>query len=323
MLSEESNGDSAATIASKVIASKLIRYSIDRLREELKAMGTASSVFWERVEQVSQGDPDYLFLTPSSTPLFLFPLWVERSLSQTRDMAFQYELAYALVALYFYLRILDDAMDGSVESGALLPLLTSLFAYFNRALHNLFSDSDPFWDYFYRIIDLSTEGMVADFSAANIKSEDFLQLAGPKSYCVVIPIAAVLCKYKRCDQFERWSEFWHAFSAWNQMRDDVRDWYADKERNLCTYLLSQAQRLKQKDESVEQWMIRDGYRWSIGVLNQFAKRARDLTTELNVPEMEEELEAQYDRLSQHLEHLCDTFSRIDRGMGRVLNGHAG
>jgi hypothetical protein len=323
MLSEESNGDSAATIASKVIASKLIRYGIDRLREELKAMGTASSVFWERAEQLSQGDPDYLLLTPFSTPLFLFPLWVERSLSQTRDMAFQYELAYALVALYFYLRILDDAMDGHVESGSLLPLLTSLFAHCTHALQNLFPHGDQFWAYFHKLIDLSTEGMVADFTATDIGSEDFCQLAAQTFYCALIPMAAVLCRYNRCDQFERWSEFWHAFSAWNQMRDDVRDWYADKESNLCTYLLSQARRLKRQDESVEEWMIRDGYRWSIGVLNQFANRARELTAELNVPEMEEELEAQYDRLSQHLERLCNTFSQIDRDMGRVLNGYAG
>jgi len=323
MLSEESNGSSTATITSRLIAPQLIRHSIDRLRGELGTMGTASQVFWERAAQVAQGDPEYLLLTPFSTPLFLFPLWVERSLSPTRDMALQYEIAYATITLFFYVRILDDAMDGHVESGALLPLLTSLFAYFNRTLQNLFPHNDPFWTYFYKVIDLSTEGMVADFSAASLTSEDFLQLAGQKSYCVVIPIAAVLCKYKRCDQFEHWSELWHAFSAWNQMRDDLRDWYLDSKNGLCTYLLSQAQRLKREDESVEQWMIRDGYRWSIGVLNQFAERSRELTAELNVPEMEEELELQYDRLNQHLEHLCDTFSRIDHDLGRILNGHAG
>lgn len=320
---EESNSDSPAAIASKLSVPQLVRYSIDRLREELRNMETACAVFWARAEQLGQGDPEYLFLNPFSTPVFLFPLWVERSLSQTQDMAFQYELAYASIALYFYVRILDDAMDGHVESGPLLPLLTFLYAHSNRALQNLFPHGDPFWAYFYRLIDLSTEAMVADFSAANLTSEDFLQLAAQKSYCVLIPMAAVLCKYKRYDQFERWSELWHAFSAWNQMRDDVRDWYLDRKNSLCTYVLSEAQRLKRKDESVEQWMVREGYRWSLGVLNQFAKRARELAAELNVPEMEEELEARYDQLSQHLGHLCDTLSRIDRGMGRVLNGRAG
>jgi len=320
---EESNGNSRAATTSKLTVPQLIRYSVDRLREDLETMESASAVFWARAEQLGQGDPEYLFLNPFSTPVFMFPLWVERSLSETQDVDFQYELAYASTAMYFYVRILDDAMDGHVESGALLPLLTSLSAYFNRALRNLFPASDPFWTYFYRVIDLSTEGMVADFSATQITSEDFIQLAGQKSYCVMIPIAAVLCRYQRCDQFERWSELWHAFSAWNQMRDDLRDWCLDSKNGLCTYLLSEAQRLKRKDESVEQWMVRDGYRWSIGVVNQFTKRARELTAELNVPEMEEELEAQYDRLSQHLEHLCDTFSRIDHDLGRVLHGRAG
>jgi hypothetical protein len=317
---EESNGDPPA---SKMSVPQLVRYSIDRLREELRTMETASAVFWARAEQLGQGYPEHLFLSPFSTPVFMFPLWVEQSLSETHDVDFQYELAYASIALYFYVRILDDAMDGHFASGSLLPLLTSLYAHFNRALQNLFPHGDPFWAYFYRLIDLSTEGMVADFTAANLTSEDFLQLAAQKSYCVLIPMAAVLCRYQRCDQFERWSELWHAFSAWNQMQDDVRDWYVDQKNGLCTYLLSQAQRLKRKDESVEQWMVRDGYQWSIGVLNQFAKRACELAAELNVPEMEEELEARSDQLSQHLGHLCDTLSRIDRGMGRVLNGLAG
>jgi hypothetical protein len=317
---EESNGDPPA---SKMGVPQLVRYSIDRLREELRTMETASAVFWARAEQLGQGYPEHLFLNPISTPVFMFPLWVEQSVSETQDVDFQYELAYASIALYFYVRILDDAMDGHFESGSLLPLLTSLYAHFNRALQNLFPHGDPFWAYFYRLIDLSTEATVADFTAANLTTEDFLQLAPQKSYCVLIPIAAVLCRYKRHDQFERWSELWHAFSAWNQMQDDVRDWYLDQKNGLCTYLLSQAQRLKRKDESVEQWMVRDGYQWSIGVLNQFAKRARELATELNVPEMEEELEARSDRLSQHLGHLCDTLGRIDRGMRRVLNGLAG
>jgi hypothetical protein len=320
---EESDGGPPAATASKISVSQLVRCSIDRLREELRTMETASAVFWARAEQLGQGYPENLFLNPFSTPVFMFPLWVEQSLSETQDVDFQYELAYASIALYFYLRILDDAMDGHVESGSLLPLLTSLFAHCTHALQNLFPHGDQFWAYFHKLIDLSTEGMVVDFTATDLGSEDFCQLAAQTFYCALIPMAAVLCRYNRCDQFERWSEFWHAFSAWNQMRDDVRDWYADKESNLCTYLLSQAQRLKRQDESVEEWMIRDGYRWSIGVLNQFAKRARELTTELNVPEMEEELEAQYDRLSQHLERLCNTFSRIDRDMGRVLNGLAG
>jgi hypothetical protein len=70
-------------------------------------------------------------------------------------------------------------------------------------------------------------------------------------------------------------------------------------------------------------MIRDGYRWSMGVLNQFAKRVREIAAELNIPEMEKELKARTDQGSRQLEHLCDTLSRIDRGMGRVLNGHVG
>ncbi len=286
-------------------------------------METASSVFWVRAEQLGKGDPEYRFLTPFATPAFHFPLWIERSISQTQDMDFQYELAYASTALYFYVRFLDDAMDGHAESGALLPLLTSLNAHFNRALQNVFPDGDPFWAYLYRLIDLSTEGMVADFTATNIALEDFLKLAAQKSYCVLIPMTAVLCKYKRYDEFERWSELWHAFGAWNQMRDDVQDWYMDSKNGLCTYLLSQSQRLKRKEESVEQWMIRDGYQWSIGVLDQFAKRARELATELNVPEMEEELDARYNRFGRHLEHLCATFSRIDHELGQVLNGRAG
>jgi hypothetical protein len=320
---EESDGDSAAAIAAKMSVSRLVRYSIDRLRVELSTMETASAVFWARAEQLGQGYPEHLFLNPISTPVFMFPLWVEQSLSATQDVDFQYELAYASIALYFYVRILDDAMDGHFESGSLLPLLTSLFAHCTHALQNLFPHGDQFWAYFHKLIDLATEGMVVDFTATDLGSEDFCRLAAQTFYCALIPVAAVLCRYKRCDQFERWSELWHAFSAWNQMQDDIRDWYMDQKNGLCTYLLSQAQRIKRKDESVEQWMIRDGYRWSMGVLNQFAKRVREIAAELNIPEMEKELKARTDQGSRQLEHLCDTLSRIDRGMGRVLNGHVG
>lgn len=284
-------------------------------------METASAVFWVWAEQLGRGDPEYLFLNPLATPIFSFPLWVEQSLSESQDKAFQYELAYASIALHFYVRLLDDAMDGHIECSRLLPVLTSLYAHSYRSLQSLFPPDDPFWNYFYELTDLSADATIADFTATSLTSQDFIRFAAQKSYCVLIPMIAVLCRYKSYADVDRWLQFWHAFAPWNQMRDDVFDWYSDRKNNLCTYLLSEAERRKREDESVEHWMLRDGYEWSLHVLDSLFKRVRQLAAELNCPEMEQHLEERYQKLDRDIRHLTETLRRMDREIGRVLDGH--
>jgi hypothetical protein len=301
---------------------QLVQCSLDRLRDDLKHCPVASEVFWRRAKELGANAPQNLFLNPLSTPVLLFPLWIEQSLSDRPDVEFQYELAYASINLLYYVRLLDDAMDGHVNSAHLLPLLTSLHARFQGELQKLFAPDDRFWKYFFKLIEFSTEVTVADFSTDNFTPAEFMEFAAQKSCCALIPIAAVLCRYRQDERFERWSRMWIAFSAWNQMRDDISDWFADFQNNINSYLLSEARRLKRHDEDVPQWMLREGYEWSMGVLHKFATEARELAGKLEVPEMQMDLDERYRQVEREFRFICNTLTRIETEMKRVVGNGA-
>jgi hypothetical protein len=289
---------------------ELIRASIRRLHEDLRRCPVASTLFWRRANELGDSHPENLFLNPLSTPVFLFPWWVELSFSPAPDMEFQSDLLYVCINLLYYVRILDDAMDGHRQSSELMPLLMFLHSRFQGGFQALFDKDDRFWRSFYRLIDLTTEVTAEDFLLKEVTFSDYMRLSAQKSCAALIPISAVLCRYKRYDEFDRWSALWTAFSAWNQMRDDLLDWSRDMENGTATYLLSEAARRKRADEDVPRWMLREGFDWAIDVLEEFAKKATELASKFPVPEMQEDLNRRYERVAGDFRFVSSTLKRI-------------
>ena len=63
------------------------------------------------------GKPEAYFKHPLGFPMLLFPWWLEKTLHHNPDTAFQTDLVYSTVNGYFYIRLIDNLMDGhaSVE----------------------------------------------------------------------------------------------------------------------------------------------------------------------------------------------------------------
>lgn len=274
-----------------------VRDALQRLEGDLRDCPTVSDHFWRRARELGGSNPENLFLNPLSTPVLLFPQWVERSFTPTPDIDFQREVSYAAINLLYYVRLLDDAMDGHCTSAELLPALTFLHSRFQGGFQSLFPSGHRFWSYFFEILDRSTEVTVADFSLTALSLDEFLRYAAQKSCCALIPIAAVVCRYQRYEDFDAWADLWNAFSAWNQMRDDLLDWSRDLEDGIATYLLSEAARRKNPEESIPGWMLREGFDWSRDQLDQFAQTAAALARKRGVPEMNRDLNARYAKIA--------------------------
>ena len=95
------------------------------------------------------------------------------------------------------------------------------------------------------------------------------------------------------------------------MLDDLFDWYDDLERKGCTYLLSEAVRRKSGNESVEAWMMREGFSWGVQCLRDQMLEVRRLAHKLRCPALVEYLDAVMDRTRTFLEHLSpDDLDRV-------------
>ncbi len=297
--------------ASMPALNTIVRESLRRLEQDLAACPVAGEYFWQRARELGGGiEPDNLFLHPLSTPVLLFPWWVEESIAGTSDLLLQSELAYASINLLYYVRLLDDAMDGHYGSAKLLPALTFLHSRFQGTLQKLFPSADRFWAYFYTLIDRSTEVTVADFSLSSLSASEFLDLAAQKSCCALIPIAAVVARYGRYDCIDKWFDLWNAFSAWNQMRDDLLDWHRDLTNGTATYLLSEGQRRKMPDEDIPQWMLREGFDWARNTLDAYAHRAAALASAMGLPAMERSLGERYLQVAAEFQLVSRTLAAI-------------
>jgi hypothetical protein len=73
------------------------------------------------------------------------------------------------------------------------------------------------------------------------------------------------------------------------MADDLFDWLRDLENKRPTYLLSEAHRRKQRDESVAAWVVRDGFDWGIAALQESLGQLKGLARELQSYDLEQYL----------------------------------
>ncbi|MBV9267110.1 MAG: hypothetical protein JO061_13150 [Acidobacteriaceae bacterium] len=304
------NGPTSQASAAGLNLAEAVRKTLRRLQDDFKRCPVAYRHFWRRAKELGGSVPESLFLNPLSTPVFLFPWWVEQSLSPSPDIEFQSELMYSSINLLYYVRLLDDAMDRHCNSPELLPVLTFLHSRFQGGFQTLFSGRSRFWEYFYELIDRTTEVTIEDLSLKDVGFGEFMRLAAQKSCAAIIPIAAVICRYNRHEEFDKWSEMWTAFSTWNQMRDDVMDWHRDLSNGTATYLLSEAAKRKTPEEDIPHWMLREGFDWSVEVLDQLATKATELASRIKVPEMQSDLSARYARVASELRFVSATLGRI-------------
>ncbi|MFT4114311.1 class 1 isoprenoid biosynthesis enzyme [Silvibacterium sp.] len=225
------------------------------------------------------------FLHPQAMPLLVLPWWLEESLRGEVDPAFQASLIAASIDGYFFIRMLDDVMDGHPVSPAALPAMHLFSLRFHSAYHSLFPADHPFWDVFESALQRTAEAESADAMLASVSEAEFLSITARKSAAALIPIAAVCFRYGREDVLPAWRSLLDTFAPWHQMHDDLLDWSEDLAAGQTTWLLSEAERQKASDETVAVWIGRKGLRWAAERMSQWMQQLREIAAELGSPEV--------------------------------------
>jgi hypothetical protein len=268
--------------------SSLIKTAISRTHTELKQATPfmASQVIpWQRQLSGTDQSEDY-FTHPLAFPTILLPWWLEKTLHQPPDSAFQFDLVRSTINGYYYIRLIDNLMDGhaTVEL-RLLPVLGFFYTQVQMAYQRHFPHDHPFWDFFTTVSFQSAEVTMQDANLADIDLVQFRQVSAQKTSGVRIPLAAVCYKYDEPELIARWAQFVDAFACWHQMHNDLFDWPKDLKHGTPTYFLSEANRRRRPTESVLHWNMTEGFDWAVEFILTWMAEARILAQELNSPDL--------------------------------------
>jgi len=294
--------------------SRLITAAVLRLQTDLARtapfLGQQLSG-WIRQIAGSREPEDY-FKHPLAFPALLLPWWLEKSWTDTPDPLLQTDLAYSTINGYYYIRLIDNLMDGhaTVETG-LLPALSFFHTRFQFVYQNYFQAGHPFWDYFQTIWFQSAEAALKDASLTRIDAAQFEKIAARKVCAAKIPLAAICYRSSRTDLIEPWSQFVDVLGCWHQMLNDLLGWHRDLSRQTATYFLSEAERRRWPNEPVAGWVAREGFGWALARLESWMTALQQATLELGSPDLVNYLELrqamllkQQSDVSQGLQHLA-------------------
>jgi hypothetical protein len=224
---------------------------------------------WVRGRSDTPEPADY-YTHPSAFPTLLFPWWIGRALDPTPHLDFQGEAVYSTVNGYYFVRILDNLMDGNatVETD-ILPASIFFHTQFLRSYHRYFDHGHPFWKYGLGISFATADAIYKDSSLTVVDEAQFKRISAGKTAAAQIPIAAACFYFQRPDLIASWSRLSKLFSAWSQMFDDIFDCFSDSASGTQTYILSEAARRSRPGETVAEWMSREGLDWGAGLLAEW------------------------------------------------------
>jgi hypothetical protein len=179
--------------------------------------------------------------------------------------------------------LLDDIADAdSGTSPSLLPLSAFFHTRFVRGLQRYFTAEHPFWREFDAAWLGAAAAAVRDAALADVALEQFCAISAQKCAAAKIPVAAV-CHHYAVDPaiHARWLHVCELLGRVVQMADDLVDWSDDLNRERGrTFLLCEAERRRGREESVAQWIAREGLAFAVGScerwLNELEAVAREL-----------------------------------------------
>jgi len=256
--------------ASSLDVRALARTSVERLLGRLATetpLLVDATADWLR--SLSTGDPADYFTHHEAFPMLSLPWWMEESFGSGVDEAFQADVAYSSVCGYYFVRLLDDAMDGVPTPSDVVPVAIVLYTEFFRTYQSLFSGDSGFWAALERFSFDSAEMASADARLSAVALADFERISSRKVSGAKIPLAAVAYRYGRDDVLAQWLALVDVLGRWHQMRNDTLGWISDLESGRTTYFVSEASRRGHAGEPVGQWILRDGLSWSAAEMDRW------------------------------------------------------
>jgi hypothetical protein len=214
--------------------------------------------------------------------ILLFPWFLETSIRRDPDPDFQQTVVYSSVNGYYFVRLLDNVMDGHrPEDARLLPLSGFFHNNFQGAYTTYFDGQSPFWKYFSDVWADMADATVAASHGEESSGRISPEFTARKIGAVKIPLAAVCFRYSRPDLMAAWGDCFDGFACFHEMLDDFVDWHQDLSSGRPSYVLQEAERRRRPGESVAAYMIRDGLAWGFGTLTDQFQKARELAGKLD------------------------------------------
>ena len=241
---------------------------------------------WIRGRSDTPEPADY-YAHPSAFPTLLFPWWIGKTLEAEPSHAFHGDVIYSTVNGYYFVRIMDNLMDGNATvEMEILPASIFFHTNFLTSYHRHFDHGHPFWARAHAISFSTADAIFKDSSLEAVDAAQFKRISSQKTAAAQIPIAAACYYYKRPDLIEPWSRLSELFSAWSQMFDDIFDCFSDAASGTRTYFLSEAERRMRPGEATAEWLAREGMMWGSGVLTEWMTEMRALAVQLQSPDVD-------------------------------------
>lgn len=229
--------------------------------------------------------PANYYLRRGDLPMFLFPWFLEKSQGNP-DTAFMQARVFSTLNGFYYIRLLDDVTDQHAPHEiSLLPALGYFHTQFQSPYQKYFAADHPFWGYFRTVWFHSADVTMRDLQFRRINRRQFIQIAAHKICAVKIPIAGTAFRYNQVSVLEKWSRFLDMYGCWHQMSNDMFHWHEDLSLGTATYFLSEAARRKHAQETIPDWVIREGFDWGLRQLDEWMDRARALAGEVECADL--------------------------------------
>jgi hypothetical protein len=222
------------------------------------------------------------FTQRSMFPMLQLPEWMAETAGVGGDENFQAGLAYSTINGYYFIRLVDNVMDGhGVRDLGLLPMAAFFHAEFQGVYQRWFDWSHPFWSSFQSLWFASAGAVCRESLLDEMNLDEFRATAAHKLCAAKIPLIAVHEKCGKSTELPAWLDFAQRLAEWWQFLDDLADWHSDQARCRCTYFLSEAQIRRRSGESIHCWVAREGFQWGIDTLAEWMRRLRACSENLH------------------------------------------
>lgn len=264
----------------------LVRQAVHRSQRRLRGKAptlAGHALVWMR-RLAGGAEPDAYFVHPEAFPMLLLPWWLESTIRAVPAAGFQRDVVYSSVSGYYFVRMIDDLMDGERPPGPeVLPALTFLHGEFRQTYYRYFPYGHPFWEACDDAALASAETASRDAGSGTVDRARFLEISSRKIAGAGVPIAAVCHRYERTDLLTPWYELVDRIGRWHQMLNDIRGWSRDLDGGRPTYFLSHGSEEVGPDGSIAEWVIGDGLAWGAAQLEAWLDELLELAAVLGSP----------------------------------------
>lgn len=243
-------------------------------------------------------EPADYFLQPNSFPLLPLIGWAATSFAlhlapQHADQQFVADVVYSTSSMYYYIRLLDNVMDGHATTEAqILPAMAFFHTEFQSPYQRYFPPDHPFWLLFRSAWLAGNEAVARELELDSFTRADFESISVAKLSAARIPVAAVAFRANAADRLPAWDAFTVALSRWSQMEDDLFDWHHDLRHGKSSYFLSEARRScgantanapdsAHSEDALSAWIVQIGFDQEIETLRRELFVLRDLAERLH------------------------------------------